>query len=174
MGMILHLEPNDGESFKKSKEIYSLWKSNKKQKAKTNTSSLGPQIKENFKFSTRINAPREKLQWSLVSSPIIKMDLEPKNAVKHILITAELELSSHFVVVHKICLTEKLLSCSKFYIHKVIYTRGLMPNLSLDFGLCNQRKLSSQQQLRKVQNIFYLPTPPLGQDMTHGQFLSGV
>ena len=24
------------------------------------------------------------------------------------------------------------------------------------------------------QNVYYLPTPPLGQDMTQGQFLSGV
>ena len=28
--------------------------------------------------------------------------------------------------------------------------------------------------LRYIGTIYYLPTPPLGQDMTQGQFLSGV
>ena len=44
------------------------------------------------------------------------------------------------------------------------------------------RQTDRQTPMKRLKHIdgwllvgwYYLPTPPLGQDMTHGQFLSGV
>ena len=43
-------------------------------------------------------------------------------------------------------------------------------------GLISQRALKSLNSIEKIHQgrWYYLPTPPLGQDMTQGQFLSGV
>ena len=38
----------------------------------------------------------------------------------------------------------------------------------------NKRYFPHEIQLAIQKASFYLPTPPLGQDMTQGQFLSGV
>ena len=37
-----------------------------------------------------------------------------------------------------------------------------------------RRHSDTRQQQQQQQWWYYLPTPPLGQDMTQGQFLSGV
>ena len=48
------------------------------------------------------------------------------------------------------------------------------PLYSLGLGLRDVFLLPKQKTHRKVKVRSYLPTPPLGQDMTQGQFLSEV
>ena len=42
-------------------------------------------------------------------------------------------------------------------------------------NICKKRSVSNNDKsIKKKHLIPYLPTPPLGQDMTQGRFLSGV
>ena len=43
------------------------------------------------------------------------------------------------------------------------------------FSVCNQNFITTDVNITLVFSHYsYLPTPPLGQDMTQGQFLSGI
>ena len=55
---------------------------------------------------------------------------------------------------------------------EVIIGRDL--NWNIKFTVKNISNITSVLETHESRLIFYLPTPPLGQDMTQGQFLSGV
>ena len=60
------------------------------------------------------------------------------------------------------------MGCLYLQLHVPDYVAGFqLGRVHLPEALCHRR-------IMDLYNWYYLPTPPLGQDMTQGQFLSGV